>query len=212
MNVCRFTAPLAGLALLAFAVGPRAHASTTTTDSGTFAADNSMFQVPITVTGTEDYSFFTTSYASGGFVPYLTLFSTSGSNSGSVVGFDGADGVCSGSETPSSTTGICDDALLQETLSSGTYLLDLTEFPNVAVGSLSDGFLFASDPNATGDFCGVPGGMFLETDLASCPQLTNAYSLTITSAAAAPTPEPSTFLLMLPVGALLVASSRGRVA
>lgn len=110
----------------------------------------------------------------------------------------------------SSSTGICDDAFLQETLGAGSYTLDLTEFPNVAIGNLSDGFLFASDPTATGDVCGVSGGTFLQSDLATCVQRTSNYSLTITSPAA--TPEPSTFLLLLLPTAGLLAYSRRRIA
>lgn len=198
------TACMIGLLMFSFAFGRNADASSTTY-SGTFAADNSVYQLPFTVTGNENFSFETTSYATGGFVPVLTLFSASGVP----VGFDGADGMCNGSETPSSSTGMCDDAFLQETLSSGNYTLDLTEFPNVAIGDASDGFLFASDPTATGDVCGVSGGMFLESDLASCTQRTDAYSLTVNSTpAASPTPEPSTLLLFLPVGAVLGLASR----
>lgn len=204
MNLRATTVCTAALLLLSFAIGRNANASSTTY-SGTFAADNSVFQLPFTVTGTENYTFTTTSYASGGFVPVLTLFSSTGTP----IGFDGADGMCNGSETPNSSTGICDDAFLEETLTSGTYTLDLTEFPNVAIGDLSDGFLFASDPTATGDVCGVSGGMFLEADLATCVQRTDAYSLTVT---ATPTPEPPTFLLFLPVAAVLALVSRRSLA
>lgn len=203
MNLRGTTVCMAALLLLSFAFGRDADASSTTYN-GTFAADNSVFQLPFTVTGTQTYTFQTNSYASGGFVPVLTLFSPTGTP----VGFDGADGMCNGSETPSSSTGICDDAFLQETLTSGNYTLDLTEFPNVAIGNLSDGFLFASDPTATGDVCGVPGGMFLESDLATCVQRTDSYSLTVTSAGVNPVPEPSSMLLMLPVAAILAVASR----
>jgi hypothetical protein len=101
---------------------------------------------------------------------------------------------------------MCDDAFLQETLPAGSYVLDLTEFPNEAIGNLADGFLFASDPTATGDVCGVTGGMFLQADVAPCVQRTDAYSVSITSAA--PTPEPSSIFLGLPVAVLLLVVSR----
>lgn len=205
MNVRGTTVCTAALLLFGLASGRNANASSTTY-TGTFAADNSVFQLPFTVTGTQAYVFQTDSYANGGFIPVLTLFASDGSP----VGFDGGDGMCNGSETPSSSTGICDDAFLEETLTSGSYTLDLTEFPNVAIGNLSDGFLFAGDPTATGDLCGVSGGMFLETDLASCPQLTDSYALTVSNAA--PTPEPSSMLLMLPVAAVLAYASRRSVA
>jgi hypothetical protein len=208
MKLRTYAAGMLAFALLGFVFGPQAHADTAT-ESGTFSADNSVYTYDITVSGTQNYTFYTTSYATGGFVPYLTLFSTSGANSGMPLGFDGADGMCSGSMTADATTGMCDDAFLQETLSPGTYTLDLTEFPNVANGNLSDGFLFAGDATATGDVCGVSGGMFLQADVAPCVQRTDAYSLTITSAS--PTPEPSTFLLGLPVAAFILLSARRRL-
>ena len=204
MHLCKIGLRILPLALLTFTISPHALADTLT-QSGSFAADNSVHTYNFTTTGTQNYTFETTSYASGGFVPVLTLFNSAGT----VVGFDGADGMCSAGMMPSSSTGICDDALLKTMLGAGSYTLDLTEFPNVAVGTLSDGFLFASDPTATGDVCGVSGGMFLQSDLATCVQRTSNYSLTITSAAAAPTPEPSSFLLLLlPTAGLLAYSSR----
>jgi hypothetical protein len=184
--------------LLGIALQPLAHAATIT-DTGTFSADNSVFEVPFTVTSPQNYTFLTTSYASGGFVPALTLF---GSN-GVVIGNDGADHVCYGG-----ATGMCDDAFLQKTLGAGSYTLALTEFPNEAIGTLADGFLFASDPTITGDVCGVSGGMFLETDVAPCLQRTNSYSLTINSVAA--TPEPPSWALLLAPAALLMWYSRRR--
>lgn len=203
----RRTLCTAGLLLLTVALARDANASSTTY-SGTFAADDSVFQLPINVTGTQDYTFETTSYASGGFVPVLTLFSSTGAP----VGFDGADGMCNGGETANSVTGMCDDAFLQETLTTGSYTLDLTEFPNVAIGSMSDGFLFAGDPTATGDVCGVSGGMFLQADVAPCVQLTDNYSLTVSNVNASATPEPSTLLLMLPVAGFLAFASRRSLA
>ena len=203
MHLCRVAVRSLALALPGLAAAYAAHA-TTITQSGSFTADNSVYSLPFTTTSTQSYSFLTTSYASGGFVPVLTLFSSTGA----VIGFDGADGMCKAGMTPSSSTGICDDAFLQETLAAGSYILDLTEFPNVANGNLSAGFLFGSDPTATGDVCGVSGGKFLESDLATCVQRTSNYSLTITNSAVGPVPEPSSLLLMLPVGAVLALASR----
>ncbi len=163
------------LAMLGFAPLIQAHADTYSA-SGNFTADNSVFTYDFTATSPQTYTIATTSYAAGGFDPVLTLFSAGGAP---------IDNFGSGTS----------DATLTDTLASGSYVLDLTEFPNVAVGTLSQGFLFASDPTATGDNCGVAGGQFI--DDITCTQRTNQYALTVASASAAVTPEPSTWLLVL---------------
>jgi hypothetical protein len=184
------------------------------TQTGTLAADNSVFTYNLTVTITQSYVLWTTSYgggtnldgstsASGGLVPVLTLFSAS---SGNAVNFDGADGVCMGAAHTDSSTGMCDDAFIITTLPAGSYVLDLTEFPNVAIGNLSSGFLFSSDPTATGDTCGgaSTGHMFVQADLSACPQRTSSYTLNIANV-----PEPASFWLGVPV--ILVVLFRKRL-
>ncbi len=191
MNLCRFASRLA-LAVLGVTTLTQAHASTTTL-SGTFTADNTVISDPLTLTSAQNYTFTTTSFASGGIVPVLTLFNTV---TGNVVDFSG------------SNTGFSDVALT-DTLSAGNYVLDLTEFPNVAIGNLAAGFLFASNPSITGSDCGVPGGMFYN-DI-TCAQTTANYSVTVTNAAtnaAAVTPEPSTLLLVLPPALALLGRRR----
>lgn len=168
--------------------------------SGNFAADNSVFDYTFNVATNSLYTFATTSYAAGGFVPYLTLFNSAGT----VVGFNGASGMCLGSATADKTSGMCDDAYLQSSLTKGTYSLFLTEFPNVATGTLSQGFLFAGNPTITGDLCGVTGGKFLQTDTATCLQRGSNYAGTVTSTAIGVTPEPSSWLMLLPAMGLLV--------
>ncbi len=179
--------PCAALAALGCTPLFQAHADTTSI-SGTFTADNSVYTDNFTTTSSQVYNIFTTSYATGGFVPVLTLF---GSN-GNVIDNSGP--------------GIS-DASLTDTLAPGFYTLDLTEFPNVATGTLSDGFLFAGNPTATGDNCGVSGGMFL--DSITCSQRNSSYALTVNSSAAV-TPEPSTWLLLLTGSAALVYVERRR--
>lgn len=155
--------------------------------SGRMSADNSVVEVTFTSTSSYIYTFSTTSYASGGFNPVLTLFSSTGAP---------LDNFGSGTS----------DATLMDALSPGTYFLTLTEFPNVAINTLADGFLFASDPSITGDLCGVPGGKFY--DSVSCTQRTGKYSLTSTIA---PTPEPSSWMLMASGVAVLAYTSRRRL-
>lgn len=191
------------LCLLAlFLVAPLSRADiTSVTLTGSLTADNSLVTYNFTDTSTQTLDFFTTSYAggvnadgtttpAGGFVPVLTLFSNS---TGNVVGFGGAAGVCNGPVSADPSTHLCDDANFIRTLAPGAYTLILSEFPNVPTGNLSSpGFLFASDPTATGDVCGVPGGKFLESDLASCVQRTSNYAVNIRA-----TPEPSSIVLLL---------------
>lgn len=182
-----------------------AHATPLFSANGTFTADNGVFEYGFNTAAAQNFTFSTSSYAAGGFVPVLTLFSSDGS----VVGFDGADGLCRGSATPGSS-GVCDDAFLQEALTPGTYTLALTEFPNVAIGTLANGFLFAANPHITGDLCGVTGGTFLQTDTATCNQRTGNYNFSVDATAV--TPELPTGLLVLAPALLLFAYSRRQLA
>lgn len=157
--------------------------------SGTFTTDDQVYEYDFSSTTAQNYSFTTTSYASGGFVPLLTLFSGAG------------DFLAASSEGPGPTT----DASLMDTLSPGNYILTLTEFPNVANGNYADGFLFAGDPTITGDSCSMPGTSFVDDTSTACTQRTGNYALNVTSS---PTPEPSSWLLVLPGAAILALSSR----
>ncbi len=186
MNLCRYASRIA-LAVLGFAAVTQAHAITTPF-SGTFLNDASVFSDPFTVTSPQNYTFTTTSFAAGGIVPVLTLFNAT---TGVVIDFSGF------------TTGTA-DVTLTDTLTAGSYLLDLTEYPNSAVGpTLAAGF-YPNDPTITGFNCGVLGGMFYNDN--SCTQTTNVYSGTITNAAV--TPEPSTLLLVLPPALALLGRRR----
>jgi hypothetical protein len=184
--------------LLAQLVTQRAEALSVT-QTGTFAADNSVSTYNFNVAAAQPYVLWTTSYGggtnldgtnspAGGFVPVLTLYSA---DSGNVVANDGAGGTCSPVGRQDASTGVCDDAYIFAVLTPGNYVLDLTEFPNVAIGNLSDGFLFSTDPTATGDACS--GGMFVQADLSSCPQRTNSYAFNVASV-----PEPATVWLVVP--------------
>lgn len=190
-----------------------------TTLTGSLSADDSVFTYNFSSTGTQLYNFYTTSYgggtnadgtktAAGGFDPILTLFSSS---SGKVIGFGGGAGKCTGVLVADPTTHLCDDANFTALLTFGSYTLDLTEFPNAAVGKLSDGFLFSGSPTITGDVCGVRGGKFLESDVAPCVQRTSKFAVNVNPVAAA-TPEPSTFLMVFPALAALVGINRRRFA
>ncbi len=183
----RFSGTLALFALAStFAVG--AHAGTTTYN-GKLAGDDSVFTVNISAATAQTYSFSTTSFASGGFVPVLTLFSANGGNP---IAF---------AETDNS------DVLINQLLGPGSYILALTEDPNVFTTTFAAGTLFAGDPTITGDLCGVSGGKFLNV-FNGCTQQTSNYSVTVSSTAV--TPEPSTWLLVMPAVALLFAERHRR--
>ncbi len=200
--------------LLLLCLGIREKASATTfTDTGAFTADNQVFETSFNVSMASTYSLYTTSYGggmnlngttslAGGFVPVLSLFHADGT----IVAADGASGMCSGSATADGATGMCDDAYLNVALTSGSYILALTEFPNVAINNLSDGFLFASDPHATGTACGVSGGTFLQSDVAPCVQRNGSYAVNVSNASAVP--EPPTWALMLPAAGILFVAGR----
>ncbi len=190
---------LAPALLLGCLAAPKASAITFAS-SGVFTADNSTFELSFTSTGIQNYTFSTSSFAAGGFVPVLTLFNDT---TGAVIGSDGADGPCI------TATTCHDDATLNARLGTGAYDLFLTEFPNVANGKLSAGFLFASDPTATGDLCGVAGGKFLQTDTSVCTQRTANYALSVTSSV---TPEPAGWTLVLLPGVLLLGFARRTIA
>ena len=132
---------LLSLLFVASALVTEASASTVSFN-GTFTADNSTLAVAFTSSTLQNVTFSTTSYASGGFIPVLTLFSGAGK------------------ELDNFGSGIS-DASLSDTLAAGSYVLYLTEFPNVAINNLSDGFLFANSPTITGIDCSVPAACFM---------------------------------------------------
>lgn len=216
------TAPkvvLRSLALLAicFAAVLTAKAQTSTTINSTFSTDNQIFTYTFNSSSTQDFTFYTTSYGGGmnangtftgpgGFVPVLTLFS---STTGNALAFGGGDGMCHGSANTDATTGLCEDAFLTALLGAGSYTLDLTEFPNVAIGGLNDGFLAGSDPNFTGTTCNGSSSQFLQVDVAPCIQRNNNFTLNVSTS---PVPEPSTWLFMLPSVAGLALFGRRQLA
>ena len=176
----------------------------TITQTGSFTNDDQVLQFVFNVPTQQTLTIFTTSYAGGvnlngttslgrGFVPVVSLFSSTGS----LIGSDGADGLaggCRGGARIDSVTGFCDDAYLLTTLAAGNYTLTLTEFPNVAIGSLSDGFLFTGSQTITGDICGVSGGRFLQSDISPCVQRTGSFAVNVGTI-----PEPLTLWLAVPV-------------
>ncbi|WP_419804352.1 DVUA0089 family protein [Terriglobus sp.] len=156
--------------------------------SGTFLNDDSFYSYTFTTSSTQNFNFATTSYATGGFIPVLTLFNASG---GTPLAF---------AETDNS------DVSINQILGPGTYVLFLTQDPNVFTTTLAAGTLFAGQPTFTGDFFGIAGGKFL--NFIDGTQRTSSYALTVNSVSVAATPEPATWLLLLPPVAFAFAMRR----
>jgi hypothetical protein len=143
----------------------------------------------------------------GGFDPVLTLFDASGIF---IVENDDGAGVASDALTLQAF-----DARITTTLSSGHYILALTQYDNFVTGlSLSDGFDEAGHGNFTADpsfTAGPPcaSGQFRDTSdiTGACRNgnwtvdFLNVTSATARSAAAVP--EPSTYGLLL-LGSLML--------
>lgn len=197
-----------GALLLGCLAMSQAQAAALISTTGSFTADAQVNLYNLTLTTAQTVNFFTTSYAggtnlngttsaAGGFVPNLTLFSVA---SGNVVQCEGAGTTCNstgsmGMPKIDPVTGVADDVNFTETLGAGSYVLALSESPNVAIGGINDGFLTALDSTLFSDACGA--GMFHEADLSTCPQRNGTFSVNANAV-----PEPATAWLALPVLAL----------
>ena len=196
MNFSSKLSGAVGCLLLSLLSGPTAHAATMT---GMLSSDDQTASFNWNLAQSSNVVAYTNSYASGGFVPVVSLFDVT---SGNLVAVDGGDASCSNGRMMDSTTGICNDAYLAASLAKGSYVVVLSEFFNYPGATLSAPFSEAGAGDFTSGVCGTTGG-FWETDLAPCVQRTNNYSLTLSSASTA-TPEPSTVWLTLPVLAVAV--------
>lgn len=192
--------------LLAGALSAGYAQGSTVTYTGTLSGDDQVQQYAFTTLTATSVDFSTDSYGggtangtttpSGGFVPVVSVFNAS---SGLLIASDGADGICSGAMSADSVTNICDDANLNLSLGSGSYIVAVSEFFNVPVGpNLSNGFLEQGQGNFTGQTCGTTGA-FYETDLANCVQRTGNFTLDI-----ATVPEPSDLWFALPLAAAVL--------
>jgi len=105
----------------------------------------------------------------GGFEPYLQLFNQDGTPNGDTITPDPPAPAC-GLRTPDpNRANSCQDVYAQILLNPGNYLLALTQNPNTANalsipnGTLSDGFLYDSDPNFNNGFMDSRGFGFQGT-------------------------------------------------
>lgn len=187
-----------GILALALAAASPGFCGTVFNFSGTFTADDNLQFFQYTVQNNGPVNVFTTSFATGGFAPVLSIFDASGILQASNVGSQTNDCVNNATDP---ATGSCWDArvALLNSLAGTQYLIALTEDDNLPLGpTLLDGFFEQGNGNFTAapPFNPiVPGGAFL---LSGPIQRTADWAVTIQGAdAAAAIPEPSTFGLLL---------------
>ena len=173
--------------------------------SGVFGSDDAVQLFTYTVQNGGQVTVSTTSYATGGFSPILSLFDSTGQFLFDDAGYN---------NSPES------DAMLQWVSAGGAqYVIALTEYDNFPVasgdnGNLSEGFTEAGNGNftaappfnnyLTGGFYDGPGGAQRTADWAltiSAPS--GAGPLTATQL-----PEPASFVLTLAGAALLLVRKR----
>jgi hypothetical protein len=144
--------------------------------SGAFETDADVQLFALSLTSSATVSLSTTSWISG-FAPNLTLFYGDGTSSGVSDG-----GNYNASLTPH--------------LTAGDWLIALTQYPNVSLGDLSDGFQFSS-ANFTSEILAYgDSGPFWDS---SNVQHSGTWSLSGTltyDAQASEAPEPATFVLL----------------
>jgi hypothetical protein len=200
--------------ILAFLVsGASAGYSETISLTGTFTHDDDVQLFLYTVQNQGAVTIFTTSFATGGFAPILTLFDASGNflfaNTGSLTND------CVNNATDP-VTGACWDARLTEFANNGTqFILALTEDDNASIfqNKLSDGFTEQGNGNFTGEppFGPPTGGSFL---LSSGVQRTADWAVTFQSTdptlSVQAVPEPSTVALLLTGASLIGIGRRSR--
>ncbi len=190
------------LVVISAFAGQYAKANTVT---GSLTTDDQVNFYTTTLTSSQTLNVNTTSYATGGFVPVLTLFSGSGSPiAASMTG-----------PASSPPAALNNDAYISQLLGPGTYLLSLSEFPNGATNGAFDPFLFAGQGNFTPSLCpGSTGTSFLESDVAPCIQRTGNFTFTSNAnfTASSVTPEPATWMLVLPAAGFLVVFGKRSIA
>ncbi len=158
--------------------------------AGNFSSDDQILTIPFVLGAPGTVTLDTTSFASGGFEPVLSLFEGTGAQT--LIGQDTiggtAPGGCGGRGIDGGS-GYCLDALLEQSLNAGTYLLALTESDSIANGpGFLDGFSQQGQGNFTGpEFTGSAGSFLLFDGT----QRSSAYLVNLTGDnLSSPTPEP----------------------
>jgi hypothetical protein len=190
------------LALAVFALGAQPASALSFNLSGQFAHDNDVALAWFTLGAAGSVTLNTTSFAAGGFVPFLSLFD----GAGNFVTSSPAPSACGGGNPAPAdpVSSACWDAYISNlSLGAGTYTLALTEFDNTPAGStLADGFAYSGGP---ADFTGGP---FLD---ALAGQRTGNWALGLQGVTSAGTvPEPAPLALALAGCLAYGAASRRR--
>ena len=143
--------------------------------------------------------------SAGGFESALQVFNAA---NGQAVGgpiLPGPDPGCAPRNPDPARFNFCQDAYAQLFLTTGEYLLALTQYQNLPIGNLSDGFFYVDavpDPNFNNGFVGsfnLPG--------------TSAWALDIVAVDSAQSaPEPSTIMLAPAVLLFAAIAARKRVS
>lgn len=196
-NIHRFTLLLFAFCVLTLnAVPTKADAFTF---SGSFTSDDHVQLFNFSLTSAAIVTLRTTSYGgginadgtnttAGGFDPILTLFGGTGN-------FIADNDESPGDVLADPVTGLRLDAYLRVSLTSGNYILALTQFDNFANGLLlADGFQRDGQGNFTGRDFGPGSGSFIDF-LGN--QRRGHWTVNIEGVSnAAPVPEPATMLLL----------------
>jgi len=176
------------------------HADTITL-SGTFSQDDNVQLFDITQTTTDDLTIYTSSFASGGFTPVLSLFDASGNF---ITADDGSQNSgCNALLSPDPTYyDACWDAIIVFPSAPGTnYIVALTEDDNTFQDAVLSPEGFSEYGN--GNFTGVNNGYGGSFQLADGTQRTPDWTINIVStdptlsAQEAGVPEPASGLLLL---------------
>lgn len=177
--------------------------------AGTFSADNDVAFLNFSFLGADAvFRAETSSYATGGFDPFLALFN---GVTGQIIQFfdpvlgDNRDATAEDIDTDAGDW----DARLELTLAPGTYTLALLQYPNTYLDGNLSAFTEDANPAFTLPFALDPACTGFADFTGDCRTGAYALNVQITPEAGAPIPEPGT-LTLLGLGASAALAARRR--